>query len=236
MWSGPRNLSTTMMRSFGSRADTDCSDEPFYAAWLAASGASHPMRTKILASQPTDPNIVSQQLGAGTQPPFRVHYQKHMTHHFLPRFPRDWMMGASHVFLIRHPARVIASFARKHDAVTYDAIGTGQQRALFDEISGFTGTPPPLIDSDDILRDPETALQALCEVLSLPFDRAMLTWASGPQPGDGVWGVHWYNGVWASTGFGPASGEVPSVDTQHKAVFEKCLADYEVLAAHRLRV
>jgi len=235
MWSGPRNLSTTMMRSFGARTDTHCSDEPFYAAWLAASGANHPMRAEILASQPTDPAIVSQRLGAGPQAPFRVHYQKHMTHHFLPHFPRDWMIGARHVFLIRHPARVIASFARKHDTVTYDAIGTGQQRALFDEITGLTGTPPPVIDSDDVLQEPETVLRALCEDLRLPFDRAMLTWAAGPQPEDGVWGVHWYNGVWASTGFGPPPEPVPTVEPRHRRVFEKCLADYDALATQRLR-
>ena len=40
MWSGPRNLSTAMMRSFGNRADTFVSDEPFYGAFLKASGAA----------------------------------------------------------------------------------------------------------------------------------------------------------------------------------------------------
>ncbi|MEL7542124.1 MAG: HAD family hydrolase, partial [Pseudomonadota bacterium] len=132
MWSGPRNMSTTMMRSFGARADTACVDEPFYAAYLKQTGLRHPMSDEIFASQSTDPAAVAQDMTGCPDPSVRIFYQKHMTHHMLPDMSRDWMAACRNVFLIRHPARVIASYARKMGNVSLEAIGFPQQLSLFE--------------------------------------------------------------------------------------------------------
>ena len=47
MWSGPRNISTAMMRSFENREDTFVIDEPFYAFYLSHSGFNHPGKRRF---------------------------------------------------------------------------------------------------------------------------------------------------------------------------------------------
>lgn len=229
MWSGPRNLSTTMMRSFGARPEAVCVDEPFYAAWLVASGEVHPMQEEILASQPTDPAIVAKDMLAPLPPGKTLHYQKHMTHHMLDSFPLDWVGGVRHAFLVRHPGRVIASYMKKMDSLSLEAIGVPQQERLYREITERTGTPPPVVDSDRILADPPEVLARLCDTLGIDWDPAMLGWAPGPKAEDGAWAPHWYDAVWKSSGFGAPPGETP-VHTGRAAEIEKeALASYERL-------
>ena len=233
MWSGPRNLSTAMMYSFGARRDFAVVDEPFYAAYLARTGRDHPMRAEVLASQPTDPQAVAEMLRGpvpGGKPYF---YQKHMTQHMIPEMPRDWMAEVRHVFLIRHPARVVASFGAKYDNPTLADIGFTQQSELFDWIVG-QGGQPLVIESADIRRDPKAMLTRLCAALSLPFDPAMLHWPEGGHPADGVWARHWYGAVHASTGFAPAEGPPPDLTGEAGALVEQALPHYERLQAHKL--
>lgn len=232
MWSGPRNMSTTMMRSFGARPDTICVDEPFYAAYLAETGRVHPMQDEIFAAQSQDPTRVAADMIAATDA--KVFYQKHMTHHMLPGFPRDWMAMCENVFLIRHPARVIASYVRKMPEVSLTAIGFPQQASLFEHAQNLQGRTPIVVDSDDILRDPASVLSALCAALGLDWDAAMLTWPSGPRPEDGAWAPHWYDAVWRSTGFGPAPGALPDVAEACRSIYAAALEIYESLATHRL--
>lgn len=233
MWSGPRNMSTTMMRSFGARPDTVCVDEPFYAAYLAETGLKHPMMDEIFAAQSQDPISVAKDMTAA--PGANVFYQKHMTHHMLPTFPRDWMAACESVFLIRHPARVIASYARKMPEVSLEAIGFPQQMSLFTRAEMLQGRTPIVVDSDDILQNPGGILGALCAALGLDWDAAMLTWPSGPRPEDGAWAPHWYDAVWRSTGFAPAPGARPDVAEGWREIYAAALEIYETLAAHRLR-
>jgi len=230
MWSGPRNLSTAMMYAFSARGDCRVSDEPFYAAYLAKTGIDHPMRSEILASQPNDPAKV-----ALTQDqPTALWYQKHMTQHMLPDMPTDWMAHCQHAFLIRHPARVVASYARKREAPTLDDIGFLQQEHLFNTIRERTGTTPPVIDSTDIRAAPEPMLRALCNALKIPFTDAMLHWPAGPKPEDGVWARVWYNAVHASTGFDAAEGPLPDLPEQYQSVADAAMPAYLTLAAHKL--
>ncbi|MEO1231078.1 MAG: HAD family hydrolase [Myxococcota bacterium] len=236
MWSGPRNLSTTMMRSFGSRADTRCSDEPFYAAYLDMTGVEHPMRSEILEHHERDPARVAESL---LPPPGPVegpviHYQKHMAHHMVEGMPRGWMKRARHVFLVRHPARVIASYLKKTGTVSLEAIGFPIQVELFEEARTLTGEIPVVVDSDAILRDPPGLLERLCRAIDIPWDPAMLAWTPGPKPEDGAWAPHWYDAVWASSGFGPPPGELPEVPEEHREVFTAALEGYRGLVAHRL--
>lgn len=233
MWSGPRNLSTAMMRSFGARSDTRCIDEPFYAAYLSLTGLDHPMRAEILAAQPTDPCAIARHLTGGFMPA-AVFYQKHMTHHMVAGIPRAWMASVRNAFLIRHPARVLASYARKMEEVSLEAIGFPQQAELFDFVVGELGQAPIVVDSDDIIADAPRVLAGLCSHLGIPYDVAMLSWAPGPRPEDGAWAPYWYDAVWRSTGFGEAPGPLPVPPSAFTPIFEAALPLYERLAAYKV--
>jgi hypothetical protein len=225
MWSGPRNLSTAMMYSFGARADFSVMDEPFYAAYLAATGADHPMGDEIVKSHETDPNKVDLMCRAQGNPHV---YMKHMPHHMVDGFPMDWAADCVHIHLIRHPARVIASYAAKREAPTLEDIGFLQQAALYDEIGGL------VIDSTDIRSDPKRMLRVLCDAIDLPFDPAMLHWPAGPKVADGIWAKHWYNAVHRSTGFAGAEGRMPLLEPDMAVLMEKALPLYQRLASFKL--
>lgn len=236
MWSGPRNLSTALMRSFAQRADTRAWDEPFYAAYLKATGARHPMASTVIASGITDPAAVAAACLKLPAAPKTVFYQKHMTHHMIEGFPTDWIGQVTNAFLIRSPERVLASYARKREAVTAEDIGFRMQRILFDKAADRLGHAPPVIDSTDIRRSPETALRALCAALGLSFDPAMLSWRAGPAPEDGVWGRHWYDAIWQSTGFAPPESDPPALPAALRRIADETRPHYEALLRHRLVV
>ncbi len=233
MWSGPRNLSTAMMYAFGARNDFAVIDEPFYAAYLQETGLDHPMRDAILAAQPTDAREVIAGL-LGPIPDGRPHfYQKHMSQHMIPEISRDWIGEVTNVFLIRHPARVAASFSAKYDNPTLSDIGFVQQLELYDQLKE-AGETPVVIDSADIRRDPEGMLRALCKAIGLGWDPAMLSWPKGGHPDDGVWAAHWYGAVHNSTGFAPAEGQLPELTLDQAKLAEAALLYYEPLFAARL--
>lgn len=210
MWSGPRNLSTAMMYAFGNRPDFAVVDEPFYATYLAKTGLNHPMRDEILTSQSRDPDEVVSQL-LGPNPAGKPHYyQKHMTQHMLPGISRSWLSEVTNVFLIRHPARVVASFSEKYENPKLEDIGFVQQAELYDRAVSL-GQQPVIIDSADIRDDPKRMLEKLCDAIGLPFDPAMLSWPKGGHPSDGVWAAHWYNAVHMSTGFAGPEGPLPNL-------------------------
>lgn len=233
MWSGPRNLSTAMMYAFGNRGDCAVVDEPFYAAYLAMTGLDHPMRNEILDSQPLDPETVAQALLGplpGAKPNY---YQKHMTQHMIPGVPRDWMREAANVFLIRHPARVIASYAAKRENPTLEDIGFRQQAELFDLVRGW-GQTPVVVDSHDIRADPAAKLQQLCEAIGIPYSPKMLSWPKGGHKDDGVWAEHWYGAVWNSTGFAGAEGPLPAVPEELQPVLQAAMPYYEQMKAVKI--
>ncbi len=207
MWSGPRNLSTALMRSFGQRSDTAVVDEPFYAAFLAASGKPHPMRDEIIGAGEPDWRAVARSCALEPVLP-KVRYEKHMTHHMLPDVGLDWMDGAKVAFLIRDPAEVAASYAAKRESCDLDDIGIVRQWTLFEYCSDRFGQPP-VIDSGDLRRAPEATLRALCAALGLCFEPAMLAWPAGSRPTDGLWAAHWYGAVENSTGFAPPDDGLP---------------------------
>lgn len=221
MWSGPRNLSTAMMYAFGNRPDFTAMDEPFYAPYLAKTGLNHPMSDAILNTHESDPNKVA---SACADMGKKLHkYMKHMPHHMLEGFPLDWASECINIHLIRHPARVIASYAAKRDNPTLLDIGYPQQVALFDRIGGI------VVDSHDIRQDPERALKNLCETIDLPFDSAMLNWPAGPRSFDGIWASHWYGAVHTSTGFAGAEGSLPQLEGAAADLLDAALPYYEKL-------
>ncbi len=234
MWSGPRNLSTAMMYAFANRRDFAAVDEPFYASYLAATGLEHPMRAEILAAQPQDPDAVAAAL-TGPVPGGKAHfYQKHMTHHVFTGMPWAWMDDMVNLFLLRHPARVIASYAAKRENPTLDDIGFWQQAELFDHIESARGKAV-IVDSHDIREDPEGMLRALCAEIGLAFDPAMLSWPAGGKACDGVWAPHWYGAVWSSTGFAGREGPLPEVPAALQTVLDGAMPHYARLAALALK-
>jgi len=227
-----------MLRAFGNRPDTAAIDEPFYAAYLAITGLDHPMRNEILASQSNDPQDVARELASrqvARADGATVQYEKHMTPHMVDGIDRPWFADASHVFLIRRPERVVASYAVKRADVTLEDLGYEQQAQLFDEVAAATGRPPPVVDTDDLLADPQAMLTALCETLELPWTPTMLTWPEGRWPCDGVWAAHWYGAVEQSTGFGKPSKPKELNDPQHHAIAAQATPAYERLATARLQ-
>lgn len=238
MWSGPRNISTAMMRAFENRADATVVDEPFYASWLKATGEPHPMAAEVIAAGETDPVKVAAAL-IGPVPGGRaVFYQKHMTHHMIVCFPRGWTDHVTNAFLIRAPEEVIASYTDRRGQATLADIGVEEQAEIFDRVADRLGAAPPVIDARDVLADPAAALAALCAACGIAFDPAMLAWPPGRRDSDGVWGAHWYASVERSTGFSRPRPPVAfaDLDDGQKRVAEAARPFYERLAAHRLGV
>jgi len=234
MWSGPRNISTAMMRSFGARADCAVSDEPFYGCFLATSGADHPMAAEIVAAMVCDWRSVAAAM-AGPAPGGRaVWYQKQMNHHMIGPVAPDDLAGVVHAFLIRDPARTALSYRAKRETVSADDLGTAAQAAFFAREADRLGHAPPVVDAADILADPAGTLSALCAALGLAWDPAMLRWAPGRRPSDGIWASHWYARVEASTGFEPPPADTGELDDDLQAVAKACRPHYQAMAAHRL--
>ncbi|MFB9181318.1 HAD family hydrolase [Dactylosporangium sucinum] len=229
MWSGPRNISTAMMRSFGARPGTVVVDEPLYAHYLSATGLDHPGRRDILASQPCDWPTAVASLLAPLPAGVTLQYQKHMTHHLLPQIELSWLESVTNAYLIRHPASVVASYAKVRGEPTLEDLGFPQQ------VSIFRRHPGPVVDAADVLRAPGSVLPELCAALGLPWDPAMLAWEPGRRDTDGVWAPHWYAAVEASTGFAPHDPAPPVVPPRLAGLVAAALPLYDELAAHRIR-
>jgi hypothetical protein len=231
MWSGPRTVSTALMRAWENRPDTVVADEPLYAFYLAATGLDHPGRAEVIASQPTSWREVVRGLAAGPLPPgVTIAYAKHMTHHVLPAVDLAALAPFRHAFLIRDPRSLLASYARVRSAPVLDDLGLRQQAALFEEFGG------PVLDSADLLAAPEAALRSLCAALGVPFSPAMLSWPAGPRDSDGVWAPYWYHSVRRSTGFTPAPATAPPapLDPALEPLLAQCLPYYERLRKNKI--
>jgi hypothetical protein len=219
------------MYSFAARPDCAATDEPFYGAYLSATGIDHPMRDAVIASQPNDPAEVAA-FCTGPSPGGKpLWYQKHMTMHMLPAFDRGFLRQLTNAFLIRHPARVVDSYIRKRESPNLADLGFLQQAQLFDQVADMTGQAPPVISAESIRRSPRETLVRLCQALTIPFTEAMLRWPAGPKAQDGVWAPHWYNAVHASTGFGKPEGDLPKLDAESQRLVDLALPAYDRLAS-----
>ena len=227
MWSGPRNLSTAMMYSFAQHSDCEVLDEPLYAAYLNDTGLEHPYFKEIIAAGIVDPVVVCKALSADP-PASSIQYQKHITKHLLADYPRDWLALVSNVFLIRHPARVICSYHAKDEDPQLSDIGIVDQWQIYEQVIEL-GQTPMVVDSFDILNNPEQQLRRICDYIGIQFQHSMLSWAAGPKEYDGIWAPHWYQSVWKSKGFEQPPGDAPHVPLHLQDLLEESMPYYERL-------
>ena len=235
MWSGPRNISTAMMRSWENRSDTQVIDEPFYGFYLYKTRSPHPCFDEVLQSQSVHYEDVTSELVNG-ECTTKVQYQKQMTHHMLSGVDLTWVIGLQHCFLIRDPAEVVNSYTNSRGVCSVEDIGIKRQFELYQEISQASGQDIPIVDSNDVLKDPENTLRLLCEKLSVPFMPAMLDWPKGSRVSDGVWAKHWYESVENSTGFAPYSEKQIQLNDEQLEVVNQVQPFYQQLYDKRIIV
>ncbi|MGB5707473.1 MAG: hypothetical protein WBM41_11615 [Arenicellales bacterium] len=236
MWSGPRNISTAMMRAFENRPDTEVWDEPMYGHYLYRSGIAHPGAEEIIADQGTDWEAIAKCCLGNAPNNSPVFYQKHMTMHLLPEMNQDWVRGLTNCFLIRQPDQVVASYGAVRPDLTLDDLGFIQQAKLFDYVIKTTSTMPMVIDSKDFLLDPDAMLRIMCEQFGIPFRTEMIAWPEGQRDSDGVWGKYWYDSVWKSTGFAEYEEKPLNLNPEMQQIADQAEPYYQVLYQHRLTV
>lgn len=234
MWSGPRNISTALMRAWENRNDTAVWDEPFYAYYLKATGIDHPGADEVIANGEPDWRQVVDKVTGPIPDGRAIFYQKHMTHHLLPEIDRGWLARVTNCFLIRDPCEVIASYAKVRTNLTVADVGIPQQAEIFEWVRSRTERTPLVLDARDVLLDPRRMMIGLCSALDVPFTERMLAWTPGPRESDGVWGKHWYASVWASTGFAPYEPKVHPLPKHLEALAEACAPSYRTLYECRL--
>ena len=226
MWSGPRNLSTALMRSFGNRKDvTDVLDEPFYASYLVKSNKDHPLKDEVIKSQSHNIDEVKdlcQQVNKG------ITYQKHMTQHILDKDYR-WMKKIKNCFLIRDPNLVVKSFMKSWNDGDYEDIGFEQQYDIFKFVVNNIDEKPPIIDASKLRNDPKNTLVKFCMKVNIKWDEKMLNWEPGLKSYDGIWASHWYPSVMKSDSFKPEDEIDLSLNDNEKRIVEKAMPIYEEL-------
>ncbi|MGH3095666.1 MAG: hypothetical protein ACRDMV_06645 [Streptosporangiales bacterium] len=233
VWSGPRNISTALMRAWENRTDSLVVDEPLYAHYLQQTGLDHPGRDEVIAAGETDWRRVVDWLVGPLPAGVAVFYQKHMSHHLLSNMSRDWIHALTNVLLVRDPREVIASYTKARHSVTPEDIGLPQQATLYDELAA-AGPPPPVVDAADFLRDPEGHLRALCALVGVDYTARMLHWPAGMRETDGVWAKYWYAAVQRSTGFEPYRPREPQLAGTAAEAAAVCMPHYERLREARL--
>jgi Sulfotransferase domain len=234
MWSGPRNISTAMMRAWGNRDDTTVIDEPFYAVYLKATGIQHPGADEVIATGETDSRKVVTHLTGPVPGGKQIFFQKQMTHHLLPEIDREWLGAVTNCFLIRDPREVISSYIKKREAPSFEDLGFVQQAEIFDFVRARTNAVPPVVDAKDVLEHPEQMLRLLCEAVGVEFSKLMLSWPPGLRETDGVWAKHWYAEVANTTSFQPYRSRHHELPEGLRELYGRCRDWYEKLYQHRL--
>ena len=234
MWSGPRNISTAMMRSWGTRPDTFVCDEPLYAHYLAVTGRDHPGADEVIAHHETDPARVIGRLTGPVPGDRPIFYQKHMAHHLLPDIDRGWLDEVTNCFLIRDPREMLTSLVRNVPEPELADTGLPQQVECFNHVRNRLGAAPPVLDARDVLEEPRRRLRLLCDALGVEFFDTMLSWPPGRRETDGVWAKHWYDAVEASTSFKPYVPKSDPVPQRLAGLYEQCMGCYGELYEHRL--
>src|SRR5262249_26465271 len=221
MWSGPRNISTAMMRAWGNRADSFVIDEPFYAYYLKATGKKHPSADEVITSGDTDWRRVIARLTGPVPNGKPIVFQKQMAYHLLPEVNREWLGAVTNCFLIRDPREVIASYTKKREDPALEDLGFTQQVEIFDLVRRRMKAVPPVLDARDVLEKPERMLRLLCDVVGIEFSKSMLSWSPGLRETDGVWARHWYGEVAKTTSFQPYRPRHTKVPAHLREIYDR---------------
>ena len=235
MWSGPRNISTAMMRSWESRSDTFVIDEPFYPYYLSQTDVEHPSREEVISKGELDKDKVSNGLLTDIQEGCSIYYQKHITHHLLPSIDRGWMENVENCFLIRDPKDMIISYSKVHDDLNMHLLGLNDQYEIFNYVKEIAGDIPPVIDAKDVLLNPREILSKLCDRLGIVFSEEMLSWSKGERKTDGVWAKYWYKNVINSTGFNVYKEKEEEIPDKYANLYAECSKIYDILHKHRIK-
>ena len=227
-WSGPRNVSTALMRSFSQRADTTAVDEPLYGHYLATTGAPHPGRDELLQVLETDARAVIEDVILGPCET-EVLFMKQMVHHLTPDVDVGFLDQCVNVMLIRDPAEVISSLVNQLPEPTMRDVGMERQLELFRDLRD-RGQEPPVLDARHLLLDPEGVLRQMCDHIGLGWDAGMLSWPPGSRPEDGPWDRYWYENVRKSTGFEPYRERDREVPASCSELLSRCRAYYDELS------
>jgi Sulfotransferase domain len=235
MWSGPRNISTALMRSFGVRPRSLVCDEPLYAYYLAQTGLHHPHADEIIATHESDLDQVIATLIAPLPEGVELFYQKHMAHHLLAQVDRSWLEHLENAFLIREPRQMLTSLIDVLGTIRIEDTGLPQQVELFHWQQQRTGRIPAVLDAKELLLDPTAVLRKFCQRIEIDFQPCMLEWEAGPRETDGCWAPYWYHNTLKSTGFGPYRSKKIPVPARYENLALECEALYQELARHRLQ-
>ena len=235
MWSGPRNISTAMMRAWESRADTFVIDEPFYAYYLNETNLDHPGKEKVISEGELDVGKISNGLINDESGSCSVYYQKHITHHLLDSIDRSWMKSVKNCFLIRDPKDMILSYSKVHSDLNMHLLGIEEQYEIFEYVRDLTGEIPPVIDSKDVLTNPSDLLRKFCNKIGVIFSEEMLSWPRGARETDGNWGKYWYKNVVNSTGFNSYKPKTEEVPEKYRELYAECYLFYEKLYNLRIK-
>ena len=236
MWSGPRSISTALMRSFENRPDCYVTDEPFYAHYLHETGEDHPYDSEIILLGETSWDKVTHYITSDIPRGKKVWYQKHMSQHNMQGKDLTWIKKMQNIILIRHPREVILSYIKKYKIRNILQLGYSQQADLFSILKKDKDDVPLIIDAWDVLRNPKGMLIELCTRLDIPFYDKMLSWSTGRRDSDGIWGKHWYGSVEKSTGFKKNVKNNDILPSDLEGIYKDCIEYYQQLYQHRMRV
>ena len=232
MWSGPRNISTALMRSFENRADTKVYDEPFYSYYLKNTNLDHPMKDEIINTYPYNENEVIN-LITKNDDKYKIFYQKHMTHHILDKTNLEWINKGLNCFLIRDPAKVIVSYIKKNSLRSIKDVGFEKLYQIFKLLNL---KDPIVINSDYLLKDPKRYLKILCQKLNLDFDEKMLNWPKGFRDTDGIWSKVWYQDVISTTTFNSNNKKEYNIPKDFENIYKECQKIYEEINKYSIQV
>ena len=227
-WSGPRNISTALMRSWSSRKDTFVTDEPFYAYYLKETQNNHPMRENIINNYYSNYDEVVDYLIGKVPNQKKIWYQKHMAHHLIDLSKIDWIKKCENCILLRHPKEVINSYTSKNKLNSVTELGYPQQFEIVKFLKK-SNHRFKIIDSADLLVTPKAVLFDWCESINIKFDQSMLKWEKGSHPNDGIWWKHWYDNVINTSGFQKYQKKDISIENKYDSIYTKSMEYYNYL-------
>ena len=225
MWSGPRNLSTALMRSFENKEDTKVWDEPFYAYYLKETKKNHPLANEIINKYETNLDKI---IDLVTEENDFIYFQKHMSHHIINKIPINWITKGINCFLIRHPKEVLLSYIQKNDLIDSNDLGYPAQLRLFNYIK-TSNKKILVIDAKDLSEKPEIILKKICKKINIPFTEKMLNWPKGRRDSDGIWEKIWYKNVKSSTSFNKILNKEYEIPKKYNHIYNECLRIYDQL-------